>query len=73
MNGIAVSDPGLRVPIPEKARAHYLVNGKVSYCFEPIPDIPHKGVAEIFLVGENPDQCPYVKGYHVPGITFMAG
>jgi len=75
MNDIAVSDPRFPVSIPEKAGAHYLVNGKISYRFKPIPHIPYKGVAEIFLAGENLINVhyEYLKGYPMPGITVRGG
>ena len=70
-----VSDPRFPVPVPEKVGAYYLVNGKISYRIKPIPSIPYKGEAEIFLAGQNLTNVhyEYLKGYPMPGITVMTG
>ena len=63
------------VPVPEKVGAYYLVSGKISHRIKPIPSIPYKGEAEIFLAGENLTNVhyEYLRGYPMPGITVMGG
>jgi len=70
-----VSDPRFPVTNPGKVGFYYLVNGKISYRIKPIPYVPYKGQAEIFLAGENLTNVhyEYLKGYPMPGITVMGG
>ena len=58
-----------------KGGSYYLVNGKISYRIKPIPYVPYKGEAEIFLAGENLTNVhyEYLTGYPMPGTTVMGG
>jgi len=70
-----VSNPRFPSAIPDKVSSYYLLNGKIAYRIKPIPYVPYKGEAEIFLAGENLTNVhyEYLKGYPMPGITVMGG
>jgi iron complex outermembrane receptor protein len=70
-----VSNPRFPTATPGKVDSYYLVNGKISYRVKPIPYLPFKGEAEVFLAGENLTNVhyEYLPGYPMPGITVMGG